>query len=114
MIVDNSSQYVMFRIHFYGENPQNFLWKKDRLYNLYKGGTSYTEIIKQFIINHIYNIFDQQKIGEIEYDRISPTEYHCLIEDVPSFVQVFERESQDVAGDVRENHICTSEQDKRK
>lgn len=109
MTVDNSSQFVLFRIHFYGENPQNFLWKKDRLYYLLKGGRFYLQIIKHFIENHIYNIFDQQKIGEIHYEKISPTEYYHLKEYVPSFIRLPEEELQDAEGNVKENHICSPE-----
>jgi hypothetical protein len=88
MNVNISSQFVLFNIHFYGRNTENFLLKHKQVSLLKKDGMLYNRFIKDFIYNHIYNIFDFDTIGEIEFIKLSLIEYEQLENNVPSFIQI--------------------------
>ena len=108
MNVSNSSPFILFTIHFKGRKSENFIANLPGIYNLYKGGQFYYSFIKDFTNKHIYGIFNPKIIGEIEYQRISNCEFYQLVEYVPEFKKLFGEQLQDVAGDVRENNICSS------
>ena len=46
------------------------------------------KIMKDFISDQIYNIFDRETIGEIEYGRIGNQEFHHLKNYVPTFAKI--------------------------
>ena len=100
MSVSIPNQFVKFRIHFYGENPQNFLLQNQKLYFIQTNGRLYHKIMKDFINEHIYNIFDKETIGEIEYERIGNQEFHNLKNHVPSFIQIPKKQLQTIKGNV--------------
>ena len=100
MNVSIPNQFVKFRIHFYGENPQNFLLQNQKLYFIQTNGRLYHKIMKDFINEHIYNIFDRETIGEIEYERIGNQEYYTLKKYVPSFIQIPKKQLQTIKGNV--------------
>ena len=56
--------------------------------------------MKDFINEHIYNIFDRETIGEIEYERIGNQEFHYLKNYVPSFIQIPKKQLQTIKGNV--------------
>ena len=100
MSVSIPNQFVKFRIHFYGENPQNFLLQNQKLYFIHTNGRLNHKIMKDLINEHIYNIFDRETIGEIEYERIGNQEFHNLKNHVPSFIQIPKKQLQTIKGNV--------------
>jgi len=109
MNFNNSSQYMLFTIHFKGSKFKNFLGVLPRIYNYYKGGKFYYFYVNDFIYKKIYTIFDPRTIGEIVYERISNTEFYILKKDVPQFETLFENELYNVTRDVSKNNLGTSQ-----